>query len=455
VVDTSRVSCYVSLFACYAREGYNKTLLWAKAKLEAKSNERSQEIPVQVLNEAHQASSPPLMSPPLVSDNAKNESSSDSGYYSKFSMILSMKNSDSGFDQRAEYFFQEFQSATEQVCTICENMIKGKESERTLTTTLEGFKLSVAERCILCSLVWEDVRRWSTGDQQRYCKWTVRRKPCFRESEESLVITCRLMSGVTDAQSTLKQKVFHMVPGLDVDKGMLAVPISETTRPVQNSTSQIRNWLHDCQNHHTACRVPYTATWVPTRLINLETGDPDRLRVVNTKDIDICTPYVTLSHCWGNFKEIPFLTLTLSNKSKFMGEGAMLRCSSRNFIDAVAVARHMGVRYIWIDSLCIIQDNGEFSRSEGQLLHKVYRHSYCNISAADSLDSRGGLFRRHSPGTIRHAVYEEDGSSNLLTKGRWVVLEDDLWQTQVLGMNIYTRGWVYQGLYSLQLSVYV
>ncbi|KAJ4352562.1 uncharacterized protein N0V89_007911 [Didymosphaeria variabile] len=468
MVDTSRVSCYVPLFACYARDGYNKTLLWAKAKLEAESDERSQELPVQVLDEAHQTSSPPPMSPPLVSspppispllasssppispplgrDNPTNESSIDSGYYSKFSSIMSMKDSDSFFDHRTVAHPQELQPATKQICTICENMIKGKEPERTLTTTLEGFKLSVAERCMFCTTVWEDVKRWSTVDQQRQCKWTVRRKSGFRESEESLVVTYRLTSGVTDEQSPLKQKVFHILPEHEVDKQMSIRLISETTHPAHDSTSQIRNWLHDCRNYHTTCRVSYTPTWVPTRLIDLETGDPDRLRVVNTKDEDICTPYVTLSHCWGNFKEIPFLTLTLSNKSKLMVEGAMLRDLSRNFVDAVAVARHMGVRYIWIDSLCIIQDNGEFSRSEGQLMHKVYRHSYCNISAADSLDSRGGLFRRRDPETIRHAVYEEDGSSNLLTKGRWVVLEDDLWQTQVLGMNIYTRGWVYQGL---------
>ena len=446
MVDTLRVSCYVPLFACYVRRSYNKTLLWATKKLEAKGKTQSEELPVQILDEVHQASSPPQLSPPSAIDSTTNQSSIDSGYFSNFSSTLSLEDSGDSWNQITTDYTEEPLLATNQICAICENMIKGKESERTVTTTLENFKLSVAENCVMCASAWADVQHWSTDGQQRHCKWTVRRKPCLRETKESLVITYRLTSEGNDARNPLEQKVFHMVPAIDVERQVKTTPIAETTHPGDSVTSQIRDWLHVCQKDHAACRVPYTATWVPTRLIDLETGDPDRVRVVYTKDKDIRTPYVTLSHCWGNFKEIPFLTLTLSNKSKLMGEGIVMRDLPRNFVDAVVVARHMGVRYIWIDSLCIIQDNGEFARSEGQLMHKVYRHSYCNISAADSLDSRGGLFRRRDPETIRHAVYEEYGSSNMLSKGLWIVLEDDLWKTQVLGMNIYTRGWVYQGL---------
>jgi len=64
------------------------------------------------------------------------------------------------------------------------------------------------------------------------------------------------------------------------------------------------------------------------------------------------------------------------------------------FRDAVQVTRELGIRYLWIDSLCIIQDKHDCRDwyHEANLMDKVYLHSYCNISAADANDSTGGLF---------------------------------------------------------------
>lgn len=62
------------------------------------------------------------------------------------------------------------------------------------------------------------------------------------------------------------------------------------------------------------------------------------------------------------------------------------------FQDAIALARSLGVRYIWIDSLCIIQDNTTDWKVEASKVAQVYEGSYLNIAATSSSSSAGGLF---------------------------------------------------------------
>ena len=109
---------------------------------------------------------------------------------------------------------------------------------------------------------------------------------------------------------------------------------------------------------------------------------------------------------------------------------------NKNFEQAIEVARHLKVKYIWIDSLCICQAGRDKDfREEGQYMHLVYQNSFCNIVAADSKDGQGGLFRNRPIETL-------PGTD---TQGSWVVLDKELWAKQLLQSPIYTRGWVFQG----------
>ncbi|CAN9336143.1 unnamed protein product [Alternaria alternata] len=118
-------------------------------------------------------------------------------------------------------------------------------------------------------------------------------------------------------------------------------------------------------------------------------------------------PYCTLSHAWGP-REKPFLTTTVWNMAKHLITGISLHELPLNFQHAIRVTRFLKVRYIWIDSLAILQEPfGDFAR-EANLMHKVYRYSHCNIVAADSEDAYGGLFRGRTPHEILPVKYHGD-----------------------------------------------
>lgn len=82
---------------------------------------------------------------------------------------------------------------------------------------------------------------------------------------------------------------------------------------------------------------------------------------------------------------------------------------------------------------------------EGSLMHKVYRNSYCNIAAADSKDSKGGLYREREPYQVLPSHFEAPGNSFLFGKEKWRVVRGDIWEHGLLKRPLYARGWVYQG----------
>ncbi|KAF2677118.1 HET-domain-containing protein, partial [Lentithecium fluviatile CBS 122367] len=147
-----------------------------------------------------------------------------------------------------------------------------------------------------------------------------------------------------------------------------------------------------------------------------------------------------LSHCWGN---TPFsaCTLTRENEAEFTTAGIPITHLTNNFREAIDVARFIGVKFIWIDSLCIMQGEGGDFASEGDMMHAVYLNSYCNIVAADSRDSSSGLFQ---PREGEDKVGKEEWRGRRREAVPKQVLDEGLWGDELLGAPIYERGWVFQ-----------
>jgi hypothetical protein len=72
--------------------------------------------------------------------------------------------------------------------------------------------------------------------------------------------------------------------------------------------------------------------------------------------------------------------------------GIPLQDLPQTFRDAVDITRRLGISYIWIDSLCIIQDSTEDWNNEASQMCEVYQHAICNVAATGAFDSTEGLF---------------------------------------------------------------
>ncbi|KAL2066052.1 hypothetical protein VTL71DRAFT_2123 [Oculimacula yallundae] len=144
-------------------------------------------------------------------------------------------------------------------------------------------------------------------------------------------------------------------------------------------------WLLTCQDEHESCGHSSNATFAPTRLVDVS-GSKPRLHIVDPAESDI--QYATLSHCWGLTS---YTRLKRSNLQQFQ-HTIPTEAISTSFQHAMSITNYLGLHYIWIDSLCIIQDSVEDWRKEAGLMSSVYGGSAINIAAAGAEDGAGGCF---------------------------------------------------------------
>jgi hypothetical protein len=148
-----------------------------------------------------------------------------------------------------------------------------------------------------------------------------------------------------------------------------------------SSSLQIaKDWLETCVSQHHLCGYN-KAKSMPTRILDVGTST---IRLV--AGVGMVEQYVCLSHCWGME---PMLETTLDNIDEFQ-QSIPWEALPATFRDAIEVTRGLGLRYIWIDSLCIIQRDTSIPsdwQKESAKMASVYKGSYVTIAAATSKDS--------------------------------------------------------------------
>jgi hypothetical protein len=241
-------------------------------------------------------------------------------------------------------------------------------------------------------------------------------------------------------------------------------------RPLDASTlsggnvTKIRAWMKDCDENHDKCcvDVPQTsmvdtsqeAYFLPTRL--LDVGEPtsnQQPRLVNTSgscgllsQILRKSNYMALSYCWG-LPGDPHPPLTTTHETLVARlESIGINTMPQTFRDAVTIARALGIQYIWIDSLCIIQDDPQDWQAESSRMAQIYSNAYLTVIAAIGESCHDGFLYRDLPRaqctvplgstkpsslqghfSLRYRRHWSNDTMADITKSRWL-----------------TRGWTFQ-----------
>ncbi|KAF2116957.1 heterokaryon incompatibility protein-domain-containing protein [Lophiotrema nucula] len=166
----------------------------------------------------------------------------------------------------------------------------------------------------------------------------------------------------------------------------------------------MKAWLKVCRTRHPKCGSAQQA-YAPTRLLELNTFDAsDDIRLV-TPGIRAATEYVALSHCWGPPEKWSLQTTNETIEAR--STRIPFTDLSRTFQDAVRITRDLGFHYLWIDSLCIIQqDRSDFER-EAAAMADVYTNAVCTLAALASADSTEGC-RVRDASDPPHAAHDEE-----------------------------------------------
>lgn len=179
-------------------------------------------------------------------------------------------------------------------------------------------------------------------------------------------------------------------------------------------------------------------------MIDVGTSGSETIKVLETKGLR--GKYVTLSHCWGKLAKLASMPkLTAYTRDQYL-EGIPYETLPRTFRDAVMITRHLNIRYLWIDSLCIIQKDDKKDTPQDKNMHQkdwehesgricsVYQNCYLTLAGLDSTDCEGGLFFK------RDKVRMEGDSG----KGRYCFDGSREIEHFTTGFPLLLRGWVKQ-----------
>ena len=225
----------------------------------------------------------------------------------------------------------------------------------------------------------------------------------------------------------------------------------------------MRQWLEGCRADHPRCRDTIShqplaedeLQTLPTRLIDVgAAGDDCNVRLIENASSGR-GHWVALSHCWGEEKNHPLKT-TRANLRQHLN-GIPITSLPKTFQDAVAATRALGFRYLWVDSLCIVQDDEDDWQRESRMMTTVYEHAIITLAASAALDSTQGLFverpyaRIAFPSIQLPFITRDNDSGRRKTLGNYSISLD--WRQEPFMEHldpafspIYMRGWCTQEL---------
>jgi len=173
--------------------------------------------------------------------------------------------------------------------------------------------------------------------------------------------------------------------------------------------ARVSHWIATCENSHVhsdRCQLPTPADFATAfpGLQVLRLIDVDRNCLVETQEF---SKYVALSYIWG---AVPSFRLTNMNRTKLLVPGSLanariLERLPRTIRDAMTLVRRLGERYLWVDALCLLQnDADDLGRGIG-VMDLIYERAWLAVIAASGYDANAGL-----PG-IRDGTRKDPGSS--------------------------------------------
>ncbi|KAK8028996.1 hypothetical protein PG991_006052 [Apiospora marii] len=343
------------------------------------------------------------------------------------------------------------------LCSICLQVVQPRGISPAFHTatpdgqTLERFRKAAANNCFICSKLWNLSRQHRQAWNNLALEdWNPFHYAVDKEEYNAKLHQIRISvifqdptreqgEQATDLRFRLIPLVANEYENLFVFSEVQANTGSPITLDVAYS------WFHECASHHDSrCKNLPTSTegWLPSRLLDVGLHEDThwKLLISATDIIEFPAPaYLTLSYRWGTN---PQHALLLSSTIDQYRQGAKISELPQTFQDLVLVARRFGIRYVWVDCFCIIQNSREDWETEAPMMRHVYANAACNIAASASDNPNGGLFRSRDVRDIQPGVISTTLTSE--QPERFYIFDKSYWDRQLLEGSLHNRGWVFQ-----------
>lgn len=177
-----------------------------------------------------------------------------------------------------------------------------------------------------------------------------------------------------------------------------AVYVSNRPRPagLDVTLDIVKLWIRRCDTQHASCGVTnaggHAPSEMPRRLLSLSSSDI----YPNIRVMEVSTPrrYIALSYCWGGGAEAAKQVKTRRASIADHQDRVSTQSLPQTIQDAVRVARALGIDYLWVDALCIVQDDDEDKNHEIARMGVIYTNAYLTLSASGASHCAEGFLDR-------------------------------------------------------------
>ena len=156
-----------------------------------------------------------------------------------------------------------------------------------------------------------------------------------------------------------------------------------------NFSGPIMTMLKECRTRHENCGAREIGP-LPTMILDVSASRLTGRVFLCVPDNETLGDYVALSYCWGGPQDV---TTTIANRVRHEQEGIEVASLPCSISDAACVTAALGIQYLWVDALCIVQDDDASKALEIEKMGDIYANATLVLLA-------GGLSRRAGDGFL-------------------------------------------------------
>ncbi|KAH8904653.1 HET-domain-containing protein [Coniochaeta sp. PMI_546] len=342
-------------------------------------------------------------------------------------------------------------------CKACDHPRPDHGRPSTLTTTVAAMAHRSEQGCIPCSVIMKTLAVYfqGSGEEIPDAHSTVRlyfnvSAVTKRSLEMKIVAVKKWAPDNTGSLRVSRLSLYSVKSTPWLSRIIPDLPIGNEV-PRSTCSTESLEWvvqqIQGCSDRHRSCRTSDESP-LPSRVLDLEAGCKSRVRLHDSRGET--ARYICLSHCWGGR---PFLRTLSSTLDSYM-ENIPFAWLPLTFQQAIDFTRKLGIRYLWIDSLCIIQDDVDDWQAEASRMASIFQNCFLVISAAKSSNAYEGLYSDFPSRCNTHIVHftaesTEDGSTSqetICVRQPLTHSRRSLWPyaPQDTPLPVFARGWILQ-----------
>jgi hypothetical protein len=298
------------------------------------------------------------------------------------------------------------------ICSTCRGLLirphETVEENTPASYDFDSIVQSASDGCPICEIFYQDLTKENAPEKLSIgALVTFRHKPGSSKPDERVPVGIELKTDKANIPWRLNIELLSALSygsnsqaQVDVHYGHpktfpVKAPIDAVNTGDHRCLEMAAAWLRTCSTNHEVCNSNHNLAYSAVRPARVLDASTTTVRLVSKVSwtTEGNPAYMTVSHKWKSRGMPKLLKCNIGE----MHQALKLQTLPATFRDAVALARALKIRYVWIDALCIVQDDSDELQHEISNMGQNYRNAFLNVGALQAAEAREDMMGE-SPG---------------------------------------------------------